>query len=222
MLITFEGIDGVGKTTQIYNLYEKLRQEGIKCYKFDMGSYPIISRYIQESKSPENQCSPQIRELLYYFEGHLFSNYYRTQLEKTNEVVLCDRWLLTYFAYGMNNKMRYEEIQGFTEGIVKPDMCFYFDLAPEISAKRIRKYREFDWPEIGYTNGFFKGEEKNIEKFLENQRSVRENFRKIISQSDYPIEIIEAENDEKIIKEIIYKKIKEKENEGLAKRCKKQ
>lgn len=216
MLITFEGIDGAGKTTQILNLYEKLRQEGIKCYKFDMGSYPIISRYIQESKCPENKVSPPLREILYYFEGHLFSDYYRKQLLKTYEVVLCDRWLLTYFAYGMNNKMRYEEIQFFTKGIARPDICFYFDLSPEISAKRIRQYREFDWPEIGYTNEFPKGEGKNIENFLETQKKIKENFQKLIFQSDYTIEIIEAEDDKEIIKEIIYKKIKkakEKERE---------
>lgn len=207
MLVTFEGVDGVGKTTQIIMLQEKLEKEGHKCCLFEMGEHSVLKDYILESKRPEHKFPAQLRELLYYFEGTLFSEHYRRSLSEAYDYVLCDRWLLTYFAYGMNNNLKLSQILKLTVGIERPDLCFYFDLDPEISAERIQKYRKFDWPEIGYSHAFDENEGENINQFLINQKKIIRNFTKMIPQCGYPVSVINAEEDKETIAEIIYKTI---------------
>lgn len=208
MLVVFDGLDGAGKTTQIKKLYEKLNKEGISCYEFDMGSHKTIGKYITRLKEHEYRCSAQLREILYYFEGHLFSECYRRELKKKYEVVLCDRWLLTYFAYGRNNGLKYEEIAYFTELVERPDICFYFELAPEIAAKRIEKYRNFDRPEIGYANEISNNKGKNLGMFLMNQEKIRNNFKEMVKKSQYTIEVIDASQTEDRIAKEIYETVK--------------
>lgn len=216
MLIAFDGTDGVGKSSQLRLLIEYLTEKKIDYYFFDMGGFELTKKYLYDLKHHKYECSPELRELLYYFEGHLFSNHYETLNEKT--IAICDRWLLTYFAYGQFNGINYAELKRFLSGLVKPDLYFYLDLSPEIALERIKKYRKFDSPEIGLRNKMSENEDENNKNFLNTQNVIRSYYKTAINNIDCTITKINANQDidiiQKYIRDEVIKKYEEIINGG--------
>ena len=100
ILITFEGIEGSGKSTQINRIYKYLKKNNIKCIKTrEPGgtklSEKIRKLIINELKNNEDNLT----ELLLLFASR--SNHFlkMSKYLKKNYVVICDRYIDSTYVY---------------------------------------------------------------------------------------------------------------------------
>ena len=146
--ITFEGIDGAGKSTHIAGVCELLRQRG----------YTVIS-----TREPGGTpLGEKLRELLLHEAMHLETEtllMFAARREHLAQViepalargewVVCDRFSDASYAYqgggrGLD-KQKFALIEQWVHGHLHPDLSFLFDLSPEIAGQRIAAQgRELD------------------------------------------------------------------------------
>jgi dTMP kinase len=148
MLITFEGIDGSGKSTQIELLQQYLRNEGYEVRVFREPGGTDVSEMIRGMLlNPEIEIDP-ITELL------LFSSA-RSQLVaekllpllKKNVVVILDRFFDSTTAYqGFGRRsIPIEQIKQINEVATHkliPDITFYLRLSLEEATERTKRFEK--------------------------------------------------------------------------------
>ena len=177
MLITFEGIDGCGKTTQINNLTEYLKSRDLQVTVFREPGGTNLSEKIRDLLLFETDEMDFRTELL------LFSAA-RSQLvvEKVipllrkGELVILDRYYdstVAYQGYGRNS-IQIEHIH-FLNNLAThntiPEITFYLNISPEIASKRTQKSQKDRMERAGIAffervkNGYDLLAEKN-ERFI--------------------------------------------------------
>lgn len=147
LFITFEGIDGCGKTTQIELLKQDLEKKG----------YTVIVTREPGAKG----LGEKLREILLNYDGEVSSNcesflfladraqhidtIIKPAIDK-GTIVLCDRHTDSTVAYqGYGRQLNLEQIYQLnkiaTNGII-PDITFVLDIDIDTSLKRIGKGRD--------------------------------------------------------------------------------
>lgn len=192
LFIAFDGIDGSGKTTLVKRLFDYFDERDKNPNIFDMGSFGFIDDYLKMIKNKEKSVDPKIRELLFYFEGNLFSDYVR---ENSDKIIITDRYFLSYYAYGPINGICQEEVWKFVHRMISPDFYFFIDVPPEVTLNRIVKYRKIDIPEIGYKNDLSQNEDENRSLYLKVQRKIYSNYKNAISMFDFRVHVINGSRD---------------------------
>src|SRR5205807_761998 len=144
LLITFEGTEGSGKTTQISLLAEHLRSLGrtVRTIR-EPGGTPIGEEIRHTLKhSAANQAMTPETELL-------LMNASRAQLVRevirpalaAGEIVLCDRFYdstTAYQGYGRGLDLRMvQEIINLAVGDTRPDLTLLMLVTHEVSAERL-------------------------------------------------------------------------------------
>ena len=142
--ITFEGIEGTGKSTQAEALYDVLKRDGLPVYlTHEPGGTKIGDRVRELLLNPENGDMDSMTEILLYAasRAQLVAQVLRPYLEE-GYIVICDRFVdssIAYQAFGRSipvNVIR--DINSFATWNVAPDITFYMDLEPEVSLNRIK------------------------------------------------------------------------------------
>ena len=139
--ITFEGIDGAGKSTHIAGVCELLRQRG----------YTVIS-----TREPGGTpLGEKLRELLLHEAMHLETEtllMFAARREHLAQViepalargewVVCDRFVDASFAYqGGGRGLDWKKLEDLTKwvlGDLQPDLTLIFDAPVEIAQKRLQ------------------------------------------------------------------------------------
>jgi dTMP kinase len=144
LLISFEGTEGCGKSTQINLLVERLRSLGrtVRLVR-EPGGTPIGEEIRFTLKhSAKNQAMTAEAELL-------LMNASRAQLVReiirpalaAGEIVLCDRFYdstTAYQGYGRGLDLKLvKEVIDFAVGETRPDLTLLLQVSPEISAVRL-------------------------------------------------------------------------------------
>ena len=148
MFITFEGIDGCGKTTQARMLADRLEKAGNKVL---MTREPGGTEFAEKIKSIIKDPSIKIDGLTEYL---LFASARADHIEKVikpalkeNIIVICDRFIDSSYAYqGYGKNVDLEFIintNKFIIGDLYPDLTFYIDISPKEAMKRIEFRNEF-------------------------------------------------------------------------------
>lgn len=194
MFIAFDGIDGAGKSSQIQIVKDYFSAKGYNVMTLDMGGAKYFKEYISDINSGELKVDKKIRELIYYFEG-LYVNLNIIRDNKPNDILIIDRYYLSYLAYGQLNGIPEEQIKYFIKNLVEPDLYFYFDLPIDESFRRITSYRKIDLPEVGFG-------EADSNTFFQFQNKVRENYLKNIKDNHVMIDATNSK--EEISKRIVY------------------
>ena len=138
--ITFEGIDGAGKSTHIAGVAELVRSRGLNVVSTrEPGGTPL---------------GEKLRELLLHEPMHLETEamlMFAARREHLAEViepalargdwVICDRFSDATYAYqgggrGLD-KAKFAALEQWVHGHLQPDLTFLFDLAPEVASGRI-------------------------------------------------------------------------------------
>ncbi len=148
MFITFEGVEGSGKTTQIKLLKEKLEIEGYEVFLTREPGGTIISEKIRKILlDPENNEMASLTELLLYYASraqHLYEKIVKAKNE--GKIVLCDRFsdsTLAYQGYGRGlDKEIIKQLTKMVEQGNKPDLTILIDIDPEIGLVRAKKVSE--------------------------------------------------------------------------------
>lgn len=143
MLITFEGIDGVGKTTQVAHFAEKLRREGHKVFcTREPGGGGIIGRTVRELLKIDTHGDALTELILIYGARR---QHVKSEIEPALQkgmIVLCDRYFDSSVAYlardgdvsSALNKV--QSLHTLTDCVLMPDLTFLLDLDPEVAHER--------------------------------------------------------------------------------------
>jgi dTMP kinase len=141
MFITFEGIDGSGKSTQIQLLKEMLEKRNYVVTILREPGGNILSEQIRQLLlDSKEQVDPRCELLLFTAaRAQLVSSVIRPALEIGN-IVICDRYIDSSVAYqGYGRGLSIESIESIndfaTAGLI-PDITFIFDLSVDDAAKR--------------------------------------------------------------------------------------
>lgn len=146
--ITFEGIDGAGKSTHIAGVAELIRVRGLNVVSTrEPGGTPL---------------GEKLRELLLHEPMHLETEamlMFAARREHLAQViepalargdwVICDRFSDATYAYqgggrGLD-KQKFADLERWVHGHLQPDLTFLFDLPPEVAGERIvAQGRELD------------------------------------------------------------------------------
>lgn len=201
MFITFEGIEGSGKTTQILLLGESLRKEGHDVVTTREPGGTNIGRMIRMilmDPATEN-LNPKAELLLYMADRaqHLEEIVKPALVE--GKIVLCDRFFDSSVVYQgfVRNVARMNKIEAFHRiifGKFKPDLTILLDLPAEKGLARALKDIEsgerddsetrFEREKIGFHESVRKG-------FLE--RAGDDSDRWVVIDAEQNKELIEAQ-----------------------------
>ena len=176
--ISFEGIDGSGKTTQIEILINKLKSANEKAISFREPGGTSISESIREILlNNKNSTLTDTAESLLFFasRSQLLSD---KIIPLTNQgyFVICDRFNDSTIAYqGYGNKIDLNYLHTLSDYCVndfKPDLTFFLDISVDLSMKR-RKMKLSDRIESRgedylekVRSGFLEIADNNPERFI--------------------------------------------------------
>ena len=145
MFITFEGLDGSGKTTQVRLLAEHLRAAGYDVLLTrEPGGTSIGDQIREVLHSLENTAMHPAAELLLYnaSRAQLVAEVLRPHLERGG-LIICDRFYdstLAYQGYGHQlNLDNLKAIIAFATGGLRPDLTIFLDITPEDGLQRRRQ-----------------------------------------------------------------------------------
>ena len=144
LFITFEGTEGVGKSTQIELLRQQLHRRGHRVRIFREPGGTAIGEEIRHTlkHSQKNAAMTSEAELL-------LMNASRAQLVReiirpalaAGEIVLCDRFYDSTTAYqGYGRQLDLKMVQAIVDvavGETKPDLTLLLTVPPEVSEQRL-------------------------------------------------------------------------------------
>jgi len=140
--ITFEGVEGSGKTTQIQRLKKYLTQRGIPCkVTREPGGCPIGEKVRKILLNPDHREMVPMSELLLYEAARAqHVNDMIKPFLKKGGVILCDRFndaTLAYQGYGRRIDLRWiERLNHLSSQGIRPDVTFLLDCPSDVGLKR--------------------------------------------------------------------------------------
>lgn len=149
-LITFEGVDGAGKTTQVGRIESKLRNDGYRVLRTrEPGGTPIGDTIRDILLNPENHAMTARTEALLYAASRAqhVDACIRPALAQ-GYVVLCDRFVDASIAYQGGGLGLGEDdvvqINQFALNGLEPDLTILFELPPDEAKRRLLMSRKGD------------------------------------------------------------------------------
>ena len=144
IFITFEGIEGSGKSTQTTLLCTALENHNYKVFcTHEPGGPPIAEEIRDLLLNPRHrEMLPETELLLYSASRAQHTGEWILTALKDGKIVVCDRYYDSTFAYqGAARSLNMEFIRILTDFATyhtKPDLTFLLDLSVEEGRKRIQ------------------------------------------------------------------------------------
>lgn len=143
MLITFEGIDGSGKTTLIKNLVEKLEEEMLFPIVLREPGGTKVGEAIRDILKSNPSLDPVSRFLLFSAARRELTFKYRVLFQKTNCLMILDRYVDSSYVYQSVEGVPMQLLMNVSDNVsVLPDMTFLVDVEPETALKRLEAQRD--------------------------------------------------------------------------------
>lgn len=198
MFITFEGIDGSGKTTQINLLKNYLDRKKIKFIALREPGGTLLAEKIRSILLDPEIDMPDRAELMLFeaARADLVDKIIKPNLA-LGKVVICDRFYdstTAYQAYGRGIDLKQTlDFHDFTVDKIHPDKTFFLNLPLEESNKRISQKRK-DRMELSgkeFFENVYKGFQELKNKYSERiieidaSKSIDEVHKSIISKLEF-------------------------------------
>ena len=143
--VTVEGIEGVGKSTQVPRLARALTERTIACVLTrEPGGTPLAEKIRELVLAPGTEVLPDAAELLLMFAArsvHL-ENFIKPHLEAGTWVV-CDRFTDATYAYqGAGRGVAFDaiaQLEHLVQGRMRPDLTLLLDAPAAAGLERARK-----------------------------------------------------------------------------------
>ena len=204
MFISFEGIEGSGKSTQIELIEELIRAKGYQVKKLREPGTTELGEKIRNiflEKTTETVDPITEAFLLYASRKHLDQNFLRQNLND-GAIVIADRYAdatLAYQSYGKGLDHNFVKLIHDSSQLLSPDLTFYMDISAELSRERISD-REMD-----------RMESESIDFF----KKVREGYLQIAHDNPERVVVLDANKTIDQLHESIKKIISNKLNVSL-------
>lgn len=187
-LITFEGPEGSGKSTQIRLLADALRTEGVNVLATREPGGTHIGNQIRTVLLDEShtEMSPRAEALLFNAaRAQLVDQVIRPALSR-GEIVLCDRYAdstLAYQGYGHGQPLEpLRQLGSYATGDLIPDLTIYLDIAPEEGLARKESGDAAEWNRME-------------QHTLDYHRAVREGYMALAAAEPDRWHIVDAAQD---------------------------
>ena len=215
LFITFEGVEGSGKTTQIKRLKKYLGRKGIPCKVTREPGGCFISEKVRKILlDPNHHEMVPMAELLLYEAARAqpMKEVIKPFLKKGG-VVLCDRFSdasLAYQGYGRRLDLKWiQRLNHLSSLGVRPDVTFLLDCPSDVGLKRaIQRNRTLKQER----------EERFEREEIEFHRRVRKGYLAIARKEPLRVKVIDTrKGEEKVfekIQKIVDNLIKEKKVRG--------
>ena len=200
LFITFEGVEGSGKTTQIQRLKKYLTQKGIRCkVTREPGGCSISEKIRKILLNPDHREMVPMTELLLYEAAraqHVIE-IIKPFVEKEG-VVLCDRFsdaTLAYQGYGRKIDLKWiERLNHLSSRGIRPDITFLLDCPSDVGLKRaIQRNRTLKYEK----------EERFEREEIEFHRRVRKGYLAIARKEHSRVKVIDTrQGEEKVFEKI--------------------
>ena len=204
MFISFEGIEGSGKSTQIELIEELIRAKGYQVKKLREPGTTELGEKIRNiflEKTTETVDPITEAFLLYASRKHLDQNFLRQNLND-GAIVIADRYAdatLAYQGYGKGLDHNFVKLIHDSSRLLSPNLTLYMDISAEQSRERISD-REMD-----------RMESESIDFF----RKVREGYLQIAHDNPERVVVLDANKTIDELHESIKKIISNKLNVSL-------
>lgn len=139
-LIAVEGLDGSGKSTQIYLVKRWLEMEGCRVFFTEWNSSVLVKKSTTKGKKRQ-LLTPTTFSLIHATD---FADRYERQilpLLRAGYIVLADRYIFTAFARDAVRGCDPDWLEQLYSFAVHPDITFYFRVPLEVSLTRILEGR---------------------------------------------------------------------------------
>ncbi|WP_313470463.1 dTMP kinase [Lysinibacillus sp.] len=196
LFITFEGPEGVGKTTVIQMIAKRLTEKNIDVLATrEPGGIEIAEKIRTIILNPEHTAMDERTEALLYAAArsqHYFEKV-RPALD-AGKLVICDRFIDSSLAYqGFARGIGVDEVLSINEfaiGKKLPDLTILFDLAPEVGLARI------------YATDNREVNRLDVESLPFHQK-VREGYLQLVERYPERIHVVNADQDiESVVEDV--------------------
>jgi len=191
--ITFEGVEGSGKTTQIQRLKKYFTQRGIPCkITREPGGCPIGEKVRKILLNPDHREMVPMSELLLYEAARAqHVNDMIKPFLKKGGVILCDRFndaTLAYQGYGRRIDLRWiERLNHLSSQGIRPDVTFLLDCPSDVGLKRaLQRNRELKQER----------EERFEKEEIQFHRRVRKGYLDIAKKEPRRVKVIDTRQGE--------------------------
>src|SRR5436190_2292492 len=191
-LIAVEGLDGSGKSTQIYLLKRWLDLQGLKVFFSEWNSSALVKSATSKGKKQELLTATTF-SLIHATD---FADRYERQLLpllRAGYIVLCDRYIFTAYVRDTVRGCSPRWVRGVYNFAALPDLTFFFKADLEVSLSRILEGRpELKWFEAGMDLELAHDRYESFRIFqgrmLERYLSMTDEFRFVTVDGNQPIE----------------------------------
>ena len=190
-LIAVEGLDGSGKSTQIYLVKRWLELEGYRVFFTEWNSSVLVKKSTTKGKKRQ-LLTPTTFSLIHATD---FADRYERQilpLLRAGFIVLADRYIYTAFARDAVRGVEREWVARLYSFAVQPDITFYFRVPLEVSLHRILegrpalKYHEAGL-DMGWSNDPYESFRIFQGKVFEQYEAMRDSFGFTVVDANNPI-----------------------------------
>ncbi|HEU4391389.1 MAG TPA: dTMP kinase [Blastocatellia bacterium] len=186
-LFIVEGIDGSGKSTQLFLLQQWLKREGYVVSFSEWNSSTLVKETTRRGKK-KRMLTPTTFSLIHAtdladrIERHIIPPL------KAGAIVLADRYIFTAFARDVVRGVSREWVRDLYRFAVKPTIAFYFRVPLDISLRRILGARAgLKYYEAGLDLGLSEDYEESFKLF---QGMIRDRYEEMIPE--FGLTVIDA------------------------------
>jgi dTMP kinase len=219
LFITFEGVEGSGKTSQIQRLKKYLTQKGIPCkVTREPGGCPIGEKVRKILLDPDHREMVPATELLLYEAARVqHVKEVLKPLLKKRGIILCDRFCdatLAYQGYGRRIDLEWiDRLNRLSSQGIKPDVTFLLDCPSVVGLTRALKRNRTLKQER---------EERFEREEIQFHRRVRKGYLAIARKEPHRVKVIDTrEGEEKVFEKIrkivdnLLERVKESRIQGV-------
>lgn len=221
--IVFEGIDGAGKSKQVYELAVKLKKRKYESITTHEPNYEsTLGKMIRRVLNKSVKVSDPSLALLFAADRVEHTKNQIIPNLKNSSIVICDRYIYSSLAYqtgGMDSELDIDWVYQINKHTIKPDIVFFLDISAEESFSRLKEgqkrvvdddYFESLSKQKRIRNQYYKIFDLENETYENSIEKKVDGVKIIIIDGTLKIEVISSVIEEYVINIIKEKKIPKK------------
>lgn len=183
-LIAVEGLDGSGKSTQIYLLKRWLELQNLKVTFTEWNSSELVKAATKRGKK-QQLLTPTTFSLIHATDfAHRYERHV-VPLLRQGYLVLSDRYVFTAFARDTVRGCDRDWLRNLYSFAVQPDITFYYDVPLQTAVGRIMSGRPvLKYHEAGLDLGLSKDPEESFQLF---QGRIKEEYGRLAGEYGFTV-----------------------------------
>ena len=203
-LITVEGIDGSGKSTQLLLLDRWLTERGYRVHFTEWNSSRLVRRSMKRGKK-KDLLTPTTFSLLHAVDFADRLTYQIMPPLKAGMIVLADRYVYTAFGRDVARGVHPDWVRALYSFAPRPDLTLYFRVPIEVSLERLLAGRaKLKYHEAGMDVGLATNP---VESFRLFQSRVLQIYDRLAAE--FGLNVVDASTDIKTQQKIVRRVVRE-------------